>query len=405
MRILRLRIRNFRGINEANVLFDEHTVLIGPNGSGKSTLIEALALIFGRDRLVRSLTEHDFFLSNPNPQDRISLIATIGGFTSNDPDLHRDWFRDGRAVEKWWDPNAKTLLPTKSSAQCLLSAEIGFCARFDRDTLTVETLRYFHDDDGLLDAFDADRVASLPAHLIGEVGFFLIPSARTWDRTISFGSEIFRRFVGSIGGLPSDEIIAERDRLRTPADPLENVGNFGAAVSRINAELERLLPGSPRLHFRVTSTDTESLLQSLTPHYDYRSDALLPAARHGSGLLSLQTMLLLLEFARTRRESNKSFILAIEEPELHIPPGFQARIVYRTQMAADQSISTTHSPRVAGFYAPHKVQVLRNDNGILEVMSLSPGPLGDGTPNAIRKLLLDNRRNVSMILRHKVVFI
>ena len=40
-------------------------MLIGPNGAGKSTVLEALALLFGRDKLVRTLTELDFYGSSP----------------------------------------------------------------------------------------------------------------------------------------------------------------------------------------------------------------------------------------------------------------------------------------------------------------------------------------------------
>jgi NAD(P)-dependent dehydrogenase (short-subunit alcohol dehydrogenase family) len=43
-----------------------------------------LALLLGRDRLVRNLTEHDFFGSNPQPEDCITIIATITDFVPND---------------------------------------------------------------------------------------------------------------------------------------------------------------------------------------------------------------------------------------------------------------------------------------------------------------------------------
>jgi predicted ATPase len=53
MWIRQLQIENFRGIRKATAEFSEQqTVLVGANGAGKSTIIEALALIFGRDRLV-----------------------------------------------------------------------------------------------------------------------------------------------------------------------------------------------------------------------------------------------------------------------------------------------------------------------------------------------------------------
>src|SRR5262249_51902189 len=104
MQITDLRIENFRGIRNGYVRFRPHTVFVGPNNCGKTTVIEALALLFGRDRLVRTLTEHDFYGSNPQPADRIRLIATIIDFEGDDPTDHTEWFRDDRAVPKWWDP-------------------------------------------------------------------------------------------------------------------------------------------------------------------------------------------------------------------------------------------------------------------------------------------------------------
>lgn len=104
MRVADLRIENFRGIRRGLIHFGPHSVLVGANNSGKTTVIEALVLLFGRDRLIRTLTEHDFYGSNPKAADRIRITATITDFEPNDPAEHRNWFIDGRAVEKWYDP-------------------------------------------------------------------------------------------------------------------------------------------------------------------------------------------------------------------------------------------------------------------------------------------------------------
>jgi predicted ATP-dependent endonuclease of OLD family len=98
MEIAELRIHGFRGVQDARVRLRLHAVFIGPNNCGKTTIIEALALLFGRDRLIRDLTEHDFFGSDPAPPDRISIVATIAGFDANDPNRHPNWFREDRAV-------------------------------------------------------------------------------------------------------------------------------------------------------------------------------------------------------------------------------------------------------------------------------------------------------------------
>lgn len=96
MKIALLEIENFRGIKSGKVVFGDHSVLLGPNNSGKTTVVEALALVLGRDRLVRSLTEHDFFGSDPAANDRLKIVATVIGFGTETPADYPDWFRDGR---------------------------------------------------------------------------------------------------------------------------------------------------------------------------------------------------------------------------------------------------------------------------------------------------------------------
>ena len=56
MLISKLEIDGFRGVRHGEIFFSKLTTLIGPNNCGKTTITEALALVLGRDRLVRSLT-------------------------------------------------------------------------------------------------------------------------------------------------------------------------------------------------------------------------------------------------------------------------------------------------------------------------------------------------------------
>ena len=94
----------------------------------------------------------------------------------------------GRAVANWWDPQTATLKPAKDSDADQLACQISFAARFDRETLEVETARYFYDDASEDDPFSEDSTVSpLPIALIKELGFFLVPASRTWDRMKSRG--------------------------------------------------------------------------------------------------------------------------------------------------------------------------------------------------------------------------
>ena len=89
MRVVSLKIQGFRGIKEGEFTFEKENVLIGESNAGKSTIIEALSLVLGRDRMhYRQLTEHDFYGSDPKPNDRIHIIATIAGFPQNSPNYN-----------------------------------------------------------------------------------------------------------------------------------------------------------------------------------------------------------------------------------------------------------------------------------------------------------------------------
>lgn len=405
MKLIALSIEGFRGIKRASIKLGNHTVIVGPNGSGKSTIIDAMSLVLGRTRLVRSLTEHDFYGSCPSRTSRIRIIATLGGFSSNDPDRHDAWFRVGRAVPKWWNRETGRISPEPKEDPHELCAQIAFSARFDCEELSVEQIRYFHDDDAITDVFQEDVVQQVPYRLLDDVGYYVLPARRTWEASLSFASELFRKAVATVGGVPAQAILEERDRLRQPQSPLEYDIGLSPLIERINKQLSQLLPESPQFCLRLTSTDSDSLLQALVPHYQTEDDIPLPIVRHGTGLLSLQTFILLLELGRERKRQGKSFMLAMEEPELHVPPGLQRRLVSQTVSIADQTVCTSHSPRVAAFYPATSVQLLEKRGTQLAATPLLAQPLDAEASNAIRKLFHEERARVVEALMYYYVVI
>ncbi|KCZ48464.1 ATP-dependent endonuclease [Hyphomonas sp. CY54-11-8] len=392
MRIHAIEIEGFRGIRRGKVTLGDFTVLIGPNNSGKTTVIEALALLFGRDRLVRSLTEHDFHGSNPKAPDRIKLVATISGFSPNDPERHPDWFRHGRAVPKWLNPADSKIYAQQQGEGDLLVCQVAFEARFDHASLDVESIRYFVDDEAATDPFADDAsVTQIPLSLVKDLGFFLVPASRTWDRMISFGSELFRRAVTYVGGKPAEAVLEERDRLRNPASPLEDDEKMKALVEAVNKDILSLFGRKTELKLRLTATDSDSVLESVIPHFAEGEQIPLPSRRHGSGLISLQTLILLMRFGALRTANDENFLMCIEEPELHIPPPQQRRLLHLMQKHASQTIVTTHSPTVAAVPSPHQLVLLVNNSGELTARPLLPGPMPLNATSPQRGLFLSDR--------------
>src|SRR5690606_8482061 len=110
---------------------------------------------------------------------------------------------------------------------------------------------------------------------------------------------------------------------------IEKETPFKDIVDRLNLEIKGFSGKEMNLNFLPTNADIESTRNSITPFLLGRGNTNIPLGSHGSGLVSLQTLLLLLEFGRFRKLSNQNFILAAEEPELHMHPGMHRRLIGR----------------------------------------------------------------------------
>jgi hypothetical protein len=97
--------------------------------------------------------------------------------------------------------------------------------------------------------------------------------------------------------------------------------------------------------------------------------------------------------------------MGLEEPELHIPPAIQRKLIHRLQALSSQSIITTHSPTIAAIADPVEVLVLGKFEGVLKAVPLLDAPLKADAPNSIRKLFQLNRVDTISALMHDWVLI
>lgn len=394
MRVATLKIENFRGVRAGSVRFGKHPVLVGDNNTGKTTIIEALTLLLGRDRLVRELTEHDFYGSCPQPADRIKLVATISDFPNDDPEQSSQWFREGRAIVKWLDETTGAVHPLRDNEAWRLCCQIAVQARFDHESLAVEMLRYFHDHDEPIDPFAEDSPAVVPGKLIQELSFYLVRASRTWDKVFSWGNELFKRTVLAAAAQPATALLAERDRLRAPEQPIDADPGIEPLIRNLNKELALSFPNAPQVQLRLTGTDSRSVMEAVSAHFAAADGFSVPAARQGSGLVSMQGLLLLLELGRARAAGGGEFLMALEEPEVHLPPSAQQRLVLRVQALSTQTFVTTHSPLVASMADPTSVLILKKHDGLLSAEPFLEVPLPAAAQNWQRKFFQHSRVDV-----------
>jgi putative ATP-dependent endonuclease of OLD family len=406
MKICQIEIENFRGIAHGTVTFPDHAVLFGPNNVGKSTVVEALALLFERERMVRPISDWDFRGGAPKPDSRIRIVGTVTGFGEpgqDEPHTFPKWFCEDAGRPVWWNPQTKTIsVEADRPANTHLAVQVALSIRFEEEDCEFESVRYFYD--GPCDPF-TDPVRKVTSECIQQLGVFILPSNRQWEKLLSFGSSSLLKVLKSAGAIPGTKVEALKLELRSPDAKIEEASPFDEILSQAEDELKSflMLEQEGHLAYRPTALDTLSVLQSLVPHVQRADGSLLPFARHGAGMVSLQAFLIVLAFAEQRRKQGKNFILAAEEPELHLHPALHRKLVNRIRSLSRQSVITTHSPVVAASYRPESALFVRNESGTMSVQALQTG--SPPATDRVRKLYREKREALYEALMGAVLII
>lgn len=406
MRICQVEIRNFRGIRKGSIHLPKHAVLLGANNAGKSTIVEALALLFGRERMVRPISDWDFWGGSPKPESRFYIIATVTDFPENDPVAVPDWFiGENCARPVWWNDDCSTLsLEADPPTGTQLATQLALAGRYDDESCEFEVVRYFYT--GETDPF-TDGYIPVPQRLLRAIGLFLLSGNREWDKLLSFSSSSLLKVIREYDALPGKVIEDIKKQLRSDIAKIEKEAPLSMILETAAKELRAflLINQSSEIAYRPTSLDTVSVLQSLVAHIIKPDGTLLPVARHGAGMVSLQAFLLLLAFAQQRRDSNRNFILAAEEPELHLHPSLHQRLVHRIRSSSVQSLVTTQSPHVASGYQPREAVFVQNTDGELNATRLRSEPVSTIKSNSVRNLYLVHRSTYYEALMGGIILI
>jgi len=100
MRIVSLRIKNFRGFGDETIPLNDYTCLVGPNGAGKSTVLTALNVFFReKDNAATDLNQlsmEDFH--QKNTKDPIEITVTFADLSPEAQKDFADYYREGLLI-------------------------------------------------------------------------------------------------------------------------------------------------------------------------------------------------------------------------------------------------------------------------------------------------------------------
>ncbi len=368
MQIARVTIKNFRGIADATLYFDGHTVLIGDNNSCKSTVLEAIDLVLGPERLSRAapIDEHDFYAGQYLDENGAPVPIEVEVMVTNLTTEQQRRFRDNL---EFWDELIGDVIDTPPP-EAIEGAGV-------KEALRIGFRGWYEPED---DDFKAETFFVHPVKENGEhdpfrtadkrmCGFLFLRALRTGSRALSLerGSllDIILR-VRELRPKMWEQVLKQLRECPVADDPSQGIGEV---LTGVQSAIREFVPQDWAVdpHLRVSDLTREHLRRTLTvfmatgaKNGDVPHAA--PFQHQGTGTINMLVLALLSMIA----EAKQTVIFAMEEPEIAIPPHTQKRIVDGVRSKSSQVLFTSHSPFVLEEFPPDSIKILeRNSTGTL----------------------------------------
>lgn len=405
MRIARIEINNFRGIDTCELFFPEHAVLVGDNNSGKSTILEAIDLVLGPQRLSQRsvIDEHDFHAgryldSENNPVDIIIEVVVV--------DLTPEQERHFKNHLEFWDESRNQLIegppPSATDASTVKPAlRLGFRGYYDAEEDDFAGETYFLSPAALEDG----SYLRFGTQDKRKIGFLFLRTLRTGRRALSLEKGSLLDIIIKLEEIKPqmwEDVLAQLHGISVATEPEIRISDI---LKSVQDAVRKIVPiecaDSPSL--KVSNLTRDHLRQVLTVfmgtgiYVEDGSEYLAPFTNQGTGTINVLVLTLLSMIA----ELKQNVIFAMEEPEIAIPPHTQKRVIRSVVSKSSQSIFTSHSPYVLEEFSPNQIISIHRNGGVLTGIPMNL------PPSVKRKAYRDEvkRRFCETILSRRVLIV
>jgi len=350
IKIVEIRIRNFRSLKQVDVYLDNLTVLIGENNSGKTSFLEALFAAIGAGK--RVITPDDVFLApgEKNAPKNRSIIIDILVRPTDENDNVIDFFPEGSPWLELWgngiaqDGDDNDMSPIRTKLEWnTTKGEYIVQRRFLSEWPLSENLEK---------AKINEKAGTLSSNKIEPIALYLMDAKRDIQDELQSRSSFWHKMISEPD--LSDDQVEKMEKILNTLN--EDIIKGSDVLSHVQRHLDDLYKTVVSEQGCVSITPLARHLRDLSKGMDINfstKDAqTFPLARHGMGTRSLAAILTFRAYSIWRQNKAKGDaihpVLAIEEPEAHLHPQAQRSLYQQIEEIPGQRIISTHSPYIAG---------------------------------------------------------
>lgn len=377
MKLIELKIRNFRGIRSLDLSLDVLTVLIGENNTGKSTVLEAIRLVLTRGFGVRpggQFTEYDFHLKDATTTPQTAEPISIT--------LHFAEEQEG----EWPDAVVQQMseviqLDTDGLYHIWLQAK----GSYQSESGSFETKWAFLNSGGV----ELVLKNATPLNLISRfVPLFFLSALRDASQEFGQRGQFWSGFLKSIQ-LPDEQREKIEEMLREVNTSVIGANAGLTDVMKKIADAGRLVPldAADPVALEAIPTRVFDMVGKIQVHLKSSQGAKLPLHRHGEGTQSLAVLMLFQAFAAANLAEaytpESIPILTLEEPEAHLHPSAIRSLGSFLETMTGQILVSSHSGDLVSRVPVMALRRLYKHNGETKVGRVESGVFTDRELQAI----------------------
>jgi putative ATP-dependent endonuclease of OLD family len=351
IRVVEVRVRNFRSLKTVDVPLDHLTVLIGANNSGKTSFLEALSASLGGRKGV--LTEDDIFLSpleKSRPRDRSIIIDVMIRPIDDEGEIISS-FPSGSYWTALWGSGISQ--DEKDNDFMAYRTEMKWSAQKAEYTVDRRFLKEWVPDPSKVEtAKIKDSSGHVTAAMMEPIALHLIDAKRDIEDDLRQPGSFWRKLTGDLG--LSDEDIKKFESILDGLN--ESMVEKSVVLKHVQShlgELNSLISSEKEgVEIATVARRLRDLVKGINLNFTTKGSQTFPLAKHGMGTRSLASILVFRAFMSWRSDQSSGDaihpMLALEEPEAHLHPQAQRALFHQISAIPGQIIISTHSPYVAG---------------------------------------------------------
>ncbi len=386
MRITKLHIKNFRGIENLEVTFDrEITVLIGENNSGKTTILDALRYGLELVKSEKGVVFNEYDFRRHNNAEHISgcpIIELLYIFEES--------------VEHPWSKQITQALNSVIVGQNNQVIKYRIKAYYDQEESEIKQEISFMDDAG--QELSGKQTAIKDLKKIRP--FFYLDTLRDASKEFQGNSSYWGSFIKDKSVDKDNRAILEEELKEIHKKILNSHLGFTDVIEEVKRISELVsVSGNNPVSVEPAPADIYRTLRSSQVTLTADGDAKIPLQAHGNGTQSLSVLLLFNAYLKSRltKDIDKLAepIIGIEEPEAHLHPNAIRAVWDILKQLPGQKIIATHSGDILSEVPVEKIKRMSKSGSRVVCHSLNSNTL---EPEESRKFNHHVRRNRGELL-------